>query len=68
MSSFRVAGTTWQNELETVRYEHAVNLLRNTDLPISTVAARLGYSDARTLRRAFIRWKGLPPSHFRGER
>lgn len=61
-------GTTWQNELETVRYEHAVNLLRNTDLPISAVAARLGYSDARTLRRAFIRWKGLPPSHFRRER
>ncbi|WP_198347604.1 helix-turn-helix domain-containing protein [Nocardia terrae] len=58
-------GTTWRDELETVRYEHAVNLLRNTDLPISSVAARLGYSDVRTLRRAFIRWKGLPPSVFR---
>ncbi|MEV6072213.1 helix-turn-helix domain-containing protein [Nocardia sp. NPDC052001] len=58
-------GTTWQDELETVRYEHAVNLLRNTDLPLSSVAARLGYSDARTLRRSFHRWKGLPPSHFR---
>nr|WP_281279225.1 AraC family transcriptional regulator [Nocardia yunnanensis] len=58
-------GTTWRDELEAVRYEHAVNLLRNTDLPISSVAARLGYSDARTLRRAFLRWKGLPPSDFR---
>ncbi|MEC3954890.1 helix-turn-helix domain-containing protein [Nocardia sp. CDC153] len=58
-------GTTWRDEVEAVRYDHAVNLLRNTDLPISSVAARLGYSDVRTLRRAFLRWNGLPPSDFR---
>ncbi|MGW4242148.1 AraC family transcriptional regulator ligand-binding domain-containing protein [Nocardia sp. NPDC004722] len=58
-------GTTWRDELEAVRYEHAVNLLRNTDLPVSSVAARLGYSDARALRRAFLRWKALLPSDLR---
>ncbi|MFE3194846.1 helix-turn-helix domain-containing protein [Nocardia sp. NPDC059240] len=58
-------GTTWRDELDSVRSEHAVALLRETDLPVDTIAARLGYADARALRRAFIRWKGVPPNTFR---
>ncbi|GAB2533009.1 helix-turn-helix domain-containing protein [Nocardia heshunensis] len=61
-------GTTWRDELDSVRSEHAVTLLRETDLPVDSIAARLGYSDARALRRAFIRWKGVPPTTFRQER
>ncbi|MEU6583350.1 helix-turn-helix domain-containing protein [Nocardia sp. NPDC046763] len=61
----RDRGTTWREEVDAVRCQHAVNLLRDTDIPLGEVATKLGYTDARTLRRAFRRWKGLPLSSFR---
>ncbi|GAB2541080.1 helix-turn-helix domain-containing protein [Nocardia heshunensis] len=58
-------GTSWRDELDSARFEQATRLLRDTDLPVDTVAARLGYADARAFRRAFVRWNGLPPNAFR---
>ncbi|WP_169815585.1 AraC family transcriptional regulator [Nocardia inohanensis] len=57
--------TTWSAEIENVRHEQARNLLRDTELPVQTIAARVGYTDARTLRRAFHRWSGQTPDAFR---
>ncbi|MFF2556347.1 helix-turn-helix domain-containing protein [Nocardia sp. NPDC058058] len=57
--------TTWRREIETVRHEHAIQLMRHTDLPVQSVAARLGYTDARTLRRAIRRWSGQGAEEFR---
>ncbi|MFE7798927.1 helix-turn-helix domain-containing protein [Nocardia sp. NPDC057440] len=61
-------GTSWREELEAVRHSHATALLRDTDLSVQSVAARLGYTDARALRRAFHRWTGRSPDAFRRER
>ena len=47
--------TTWQREVDRARSAHAV-ALRAAGLPMSAIAARLGYSDARSLRRAMQRW------------
>ncbi|MFF2554397.1 helix-turn-helix domain-containing protein [Nocardia sp. NPDC058058] len=58
-------GTTWRHEVELVRYEHAVRLIRDTRLPLQSIAARLGYADARTLRRAIRRWTGQGTDDFR---
>ncbi|WP_405495374.1 helix-turn-helix domain-containing protein [Nocardia sp. NBC_00511] len=58
-------GTSWRDELDAVRYEYATHLLRDTDLTVDCVAARLAYTDARTFRRAFARWKGMSPGVFR---
>ncbi|WP_433245974.1 AraC family transcriptional regulator ligand-binding domain-containing protein [Streptosporangium sp. CA-135522] len=58
-------GTSWREEIETVRQEQALKLLRDTDLPIRSIAVRLGYSDVRTLRRAVHRWHGRPPHTLR---
>ncbi|MFB7719389.1 helix-turn-helix domain-containing protein [Nocardia sp. NPDC056100] len=57
--------TTWRKEVETVRYEQALNLLRDTGLPVRSVAARLGYADARALHRAFRRWTAMTPDGYR---
>ncbi|MFE9580412.1 helix-turn-helix domain-containing protein [Nocardia sp. NPDC006044] len=57
--------TTWRAEVEHVRQQHALHLLRDTGLPVQSVAARVGYSDARALRRAFQRWTGHSPDAFR---
>ncbi|MFE3261829.1 helix-turn-helix domain-containing protein [Nocardia sp. NPDC059091] len=58
-------GTSWRAEVEAVRYEHAVELLRVTHLPIRSVATRLGYADARVFRRSFRRWSDQSPDEFR---
>ncbi|MET9213652.1 MULTISPECIES: helix-turn-helix transcriptional regulator [unclassified Nocardia] len=59
------AGTTWRDEVDAARRERAEALLRESDLPVQSIAARLGYSDARTLRRSFQRWTGQSPDTFR---
>lgn len=59
-------GTTWRAELETVRQARAVWLLQDTDLTVDAVADRVGYSDARALRRATQRWHGSSPRTVRG--
>ncbi|MFI8338759.1 helix-turn-helix domain-containing protein [Streptomyces sp. NPDC085639] len=58
-------GTTRREEVESVRQEHTLELLRTTDLPLRSVAARVGFSDARALRRAGRRWEGRPPRYVR---
>ncbi|CAM5308798.1 helix-turn-helix domain-containing protein [Streptomyces avidinii] len=58
-------GTTWREEVEAVRQEHTLELLRATDLPLRSVAARVGFSDVRALRRAVHRWEGRPPRDIR---
>jgi AraC-like DNA-binding protein len=58
-------GVCWREEIESVRHERAMSLLAETDLPIQSIAVRLGYTDARALRRAFQRWTGRAPDAFR---
>ncbi|MEU3741188.1 AraC family transcriptional regulator ligand-binding domain-containing protein [Streptomyces sp. NPDC032198] len=58
-------GTNWREEIEAVRQEHTMDLLRTTDLPLQSIAARVGYSDVRALRRAVRRWEGRPPHALR---
>ncbi|WP_067568543.1 AraC family transcriptional regulator [Nocardia acidivorans] len=58
-------GTSWRAEVDAARHRHAVDLLRETALPLQSVATRVGYTDARALRRAFQRWTGTNPDAFR---
>lgn len=45
-----------------VRLEEARRLLETTALPVPEVAARCGFGTAETLRRAFVRTLGVPPT------
>ncbi|WP_051178159.1 AraC family transcriptional regulator ligand-binding domain-containing protein [Nocardia concava] len=58
-------GTTWRAEVDRSRRDISQHLLNDTDLTTHTVAARIGYRDARALRRANRRWHGHPPSALR---
>ncbi|MFF0610314.1 AraC family transcriptional regulator ligand-binding domain-containing protein [Nocardia tengchongensis] len=58
-------GTSWRAELETLRRETAIALLRDSTVPVRVVALRLGYRDHRVLARAFRRWTGQSPAGFR---
>ncbi|MEU8761547.1 helix-turn-helix domain-containing protein [Streptomyces sp. NPDC048659] len=58
-------GTTWSAELESVRRAEVTHLLRTTGLSVAAIAERSGYADARTLRRAVVRWTGHTPAALR---
>lgn len=59
------AGTTYSDLVAGERRDAATRLLRDPDLSIDEVAARLGYSDAANFTRAFRRWTGMTPRAFR---
>ena len=49
----------------TLRIQRAKRLLDSTDLPISTIAQRAGFSGPRRMNAAFARLYGRPPSALR---
>ncbi len=59
------AGTTYARVLAQARFDSASRLLSHHKLPIRDVAREVGYPDAAHLTRAFRRWTGTTPSHFR---
>ena len=59
------AGTRFENLVEETRQTLAEELLRGTNLAISEVAERLGYSEPSTFIRAFKRWKSVSPQRYR---
>jgi transcriptional regulator GlxA family with amidase domain len=51
--------------LLTIRLNRAKDLLAATDLPVASVARRVGYEDPAYFTRLFTRRAGLPPREFR---
>jgi AraC-like DNA-binding protein len=58
-------GTNFQHVLDEIRFETACQLLDNTQLPLTDIAAFLGYSESSAFTRAFRRWCGVAPSRRR---
>jgi len=54
-------GTTFQEVLDEVRSEAACQLLDTTGIPITEIAASLGYAETSAFTRAFRRWSGAAP-------
>jgi transcriptional regulator GlxA family with amidase domain len=51
--------------IQQVRTDHAKYLLESTQLAISTIASRSGYSDEDAFRRAFRKQSSLTPTDYR---
>jgi AraC-like DNA-binding protein len=66
--SLEEMGTSYQSLVDETRCKHATELLTGTDLSINEIAARLGFSEGRALRRAFKRWTGFTAAKYRQEK
>lgn len=58
-------GTSFAKILGEVRFQIARQLLVETDLPFTEVAATLSYTDVSAFSRAFRSWAGMAPSVWR---
>ena len=61
----REEGTSFQQEIEGVRYKMARNLLMHRTANLNEIAQKLGYSEVSAFSRAFKRWSGTTPARGR---
>lgn len=61
----RTEGLAFRQVADEIRFEIACELLENTDMALSQVAAALQYSELSAFTRAFRRWSGESPSAWR---
>jgi len=61
----RHVGTTWLQHLHQLRVNHAIELLRNTDRKITSVAFQCGFDDLTTFYRVVAKVTGKRPSELR---
>ena len=61
----QLTGITPMAELRQLRVQEAKNLVITTDLPLKTIALRVGLQDEHHLSHVFRRLLGVAPGHFR---
>lgn len=57
--------SSFRKILDTVRYAKACQLLRDKNLSIDAVAAKLGYAESAAFNHAFQRWANCAPGEYR---
>lgn len=61
----RLAETNYQRIVDDFRCDEARRYLQRNELSLCDVAENLGFSDASNFRRAFKKWTGVSPRHYR---
>lgn len=59
------SGLKYIDLLQQLRFEIALELLKEPSLKLSDIAYELSYSSVSHFNRAFIRWAGMPPGRYR---
>jgi len=59
------SGKNYQGVIDEVRASLALEFLERTSLSMAEIAARTGFSEPASFRKAFRKWTGHPPSRYR---
>jgi len=59
--------TSYQTLVDEVRRDLAIGYLRDTRLSLAEIAERIGFTEYGNFRKAFRRWTGHAPSHYRND-
>ena len=62
-----LTGETWLSHTRRLAVEHAQKRLRQTDLPITSIAFECGFGDLSTFYRQFKKLSGMSPGEYRSE-
>jgi AraC-like DNA-binding protein len=66
-SSLARAKTSYRSILSECRLAYVSKLLKETSLPISTIAYQIGYADVASFNHSFKRWTGMSPRQYQQE-
>lgn len=58
-------GVTFRELVDSIRQEAALVLLAETGLPVREISECIGYRTPSAFARAFSRWTGRSPNHYR---
>jgi len=58
-------GSNFQAIKDALRRDRAINRLAKTKQALAAVATELGFADSAAFYRAFVRWTGIAPAHYR---
>lgn len=61
----RSQGVTFRELVSAARKELALHYLNDSELPLTEIASRLGYSELSAFSRAFRSWTGMSPQRYR---
>lgn len=61
----KALGTSYQQILDDVKKELAIEYLQTTNLSIQEISDLLGYSEVTNFRRAFVKWAAISPYQYR---
>lgn len=61
----REEGQAWQGLKDSVRKELATSWLADDSVAFAEIAQRLGFADTRAFYKAFRKWTGASPGHYR---
>ena len=61
-------GLIYSDLIEALVFDQVIELLSNTDLPITVIAITMGYSDAAHFTRACKRYLGVTPRQYRAKK
>lgn len=61
----KAEGKSFEAIKDEVRRDVALTCLRNTDLPLTRIAEKLGYAETSVLSRSCLRWTGVSPRQIR---
>ena len=64
-SRLEAEGTSFAALADSIRRERALAMIVLPDLPVTVIAARLGFATPSAFTRAFRRWTGTSPSRYR---